>query len=379
MKISVVIDLGFGDAGKGLTVDYLASQDPASSLVIRFSGGHQVSHTVTLDDFRHTFNNFGSGTLRGVPTFYSEHTTLFPPSITREAYILADYHPQLFVHPLAMITTPYDIAWNRATEFLAGNGSCGVGFGATIARNLDGVKLTAKDLLFDWVLEQKLQAIKKYYSNKAINQHLSEIGGLYEDELINYDISVFIDDCKQSIQWIHFHQLHEIVGNFDHLIFEGSQGVLLDQDHGIFPHTTPSYTTSRNAMEIITHSLPALATPIELYYVSRCYQTRHGNGPMSSEEPVELLNAAQEANVENEYQGPFRTAKLDTALLRYAMASDRTCHPHENIHYNLMVTCLDQLPDFDVQQLVKSLSFDFDKVLGSYSPEAITVLELETK
>ena len=48
-KCSIVIDLGFGDAGKGLTTDFLASQHPEKSVVIRFSGGHQIGHTVSTD------------------------------------------------------------------------------------------------------------------------------------------------------------------------------------------------------------------------------------------------------------------------------------------------------------------------------------------
>ena len=125
---SLVIDLGFGDAGKGLTTDFLASQHPEKSLLVRFSGGHQIGHTVSTEKLTHTFSNFGSGTLLGVPTYYSEHTTLFPPAILDEGNFLKTYQPKLYVHPLAMITTFYDIAFNRAIEKQHRHGSCGLGF-----------------------------------------------------------------------------------------------------------------------------------------------------------------------------------------------------------------------------------------------------------
>jgi adenylosuccinate synthase len=43
-KAQIVIGLGFGDEGKGITTDFLASQNP-EAVVIRFSGGQQAAHT----------------------------------------------------------------------------------------------------------------------------------------------------------------------------------------------------------------------------------------------------------------------------------------------------------------------------------------------
>jgi adenylosuccinate synthase len=48
-KAQIVIGLGFGDEGKGITTDFLAQQNP-ESVVIRFSGGQQAAHTVMMDE-----------------------------------------------------------------------------------------------------------------------------------------------------------------------------------------------------------------------------------------------------------------------------------------------------------------------------------------
>ena len=74
MKNFVIIGLGFGDEGKGLITDYFCSK-LKNPLVIRFSGGHQVGHTVIYNDIRHMFSNFGSGTLRNIPTYWSKFCT----------------------------------------------------------------------------------------------------------------------------------------------------------------------------------------------------------------------------------------------------------------------------------------------------------------
>ena len=69
----IVVDLGFGDAGKGATVDYLCSPDADLnvSAVVRFNGGAQAAHNVVVDGRHHTFSQFGSGTFSGVSTILS--------------------------------------------------------------------------------------------------------------------------------------------------------------------------------------------------------------------------------------------------------------------------------------------------------------------
>ena len=52
MKRAIItIGLGFGDEGKGATIDYLARQYEAD-LVVRYCGGSQAGHNVQLPDGR---------------------------------------------------------------------------------------------------------------------------------------------------------------------------------------------------------------------------------------------------------------------------------------------------------------------------------------
>ncbi|MBW2960558.1 adenylosuccinate synthetase [Mesonia aestuariivivens] len=369
-KSSIVIDLGFGDAGKGVTTDFLASQQPEESLVVRFSGGHQVGHTVTTENLEHTFSNFGSGTLQGVPTYYSEHTTLFPPAILQEGRFLKAYSPRLYFHPLAMISTIYDIAYNRALEKQQNHGSCGLGFGATIARNREEVYFYANDLRYKWVIEQRLNSIKNYYEAK-LSQQPQTVQTYYENELKNYNEAFFIESCLEMQSFYTIAKLAELANSFQHFIFEGSQGILLDTQHGFYPHTTWSSTTSKNAIQLIEKELND--TQISIYYVTRCYQTRHGNGPMSDMPNVTLINNENEANVTNEFQGEFRTKALDPELLNYALSCDAIHHQQLPITKKLMITCLDQLPDFSVANLLQEISVSFLEIYGSYGPSSKTI------
>lgn len=365
-QCSIVIDLGFGDAGKGLTTDFLASQQPEKSIVVRFSGGHQIGHTVTTDVLTHTFSNFGSGTLVGVPTFYTEHTTVFPPAILQEGNFLKKYKPQLYVHPLAMITTMYDIAYNRALEKQQNHGSCGLGFGTTIARNKEEVYFFANDLQFNWVVKQRLKSIRTYYKSKLLHQPKS-VQEYYFNELSTYDEDYYLDTCSAIKPFYQLATLPEIAARFEHFIFEGSQGILLDTQHGFHPHTTWSYTTSKNAIQLIKDHFGHHAT-VRIFYVTRCYQTRHGNGPMSETQSVTLKNNDNEANKTNEFQGEFRTKGLDPELLNYALQCDAIHHQNLLIEKNLMITCLDQLPNFSPADLIENLAPNFSSVYGSYGP-----------
>src|SRR5690348_3101760 len=87
----LVVDLAFGDCGKGTIVDYLVRRDEAK-LVVRFNGGPQAGHNVVTSDGRHhTFSQFGSGTfVPGVRTLLSRFVLIEPYAMLNEASHLAE-------------------------------------------------------------------------------------------------------------------------------------------------------------------------------------------------------------------------------------------------------------------------------------------------
>ncbi|MDX1905264.1 MAG: adenylosuccinate synthetase, partial [Thermonemataceae bacterium] len=118
-KASIVIGLGFGDEGKGLTTHFLSLQSP-NSLVIRFNGGQQAGHTVrTKQGKNHIFSNFGAGTFSQIPTYWSQFCTFSPSSLLKEYEMLQQqiqHLPILWVDKLCPVTTHYDILFNRLSE-----------------------------------------------------------------------------------------------------------------------------------------------------------------------------------------------------------------------------------------------------------------------
>ena len=132
-----------------------------------------------------------------------------------------------------------------------------------------------------------------------------------------------------------------ILEKFNVLIFEGSQGLLLDADCGYFPNVTPSL--------VGLNGIPEEYLPdAELYLVTRTYLTRHGNGYIPKTKGFDLdLSKKFETNVFNEYQGQFKIGTFDFDILHDAISRHRIDNQVKmyNIHPNLVITHFDVLPE----------------------------------
>ena len=312
-----VIGLGFGDEGKGQTTHSLCHHDPEHTLVIRFSGGHQAGHTVTdKNNDYHIFSNFGSGTLRGAATYWSSYCTVDPVGFMREFNLLAEsgIEPEIYMARDCPVTTPFDKLANITDWEMIRDGTCGVGVGNTIQREEDMHSLHVGDLEYSEVTEIKVGLIVKYYNVGA-----PEMQEFWDSIIAMLKIVTIVDD----------------IPSYDHYICEGSQGLMLDQNIGFFPHVTRSNTGSKNILEMFEH--------VAYYLVTRCYQTRHGPGPRTNTSiPIASFEPNKfETNITNVHQGVFKTSMLDLTLLKYAMMRDvgiRTSKAK-----TLVVTCCDQM------------------------------------
>ncbi|KFF04769.1 adenylosuccinate synthetase [Flavobacterium reichenbachii] len=345
-KAKIVIGLGFGDEGKGTTTDFLSQQNP-DAVVIRFSGGQQAAHTVMIGDKKHVHSSFASGALRGLPSYFTEHCTIHPTFLFNERTELKEQNGnvELHLHPLAKITTPFDVWQNRKNVKNLEHGTCGKGVGATMKRHESPYKLFAIDLIAPrQMLIEKLKGIAYFYGfldGTQIQQELDDF--LHAIDKIEWKISDY-----------------SYLKSFETLIFEGSQGILLDMDHGVFPNVTYANTTSKNAFEVCKF---LNIEEIEMFYVTRNYATRHGNGWMSNENEIALKNNEEETCVFNEYQKELRFGDLDYDLLNYALQLDAAYITSNK--KNLVVTCLDQTEaGFEPEKLKTK----FDVIYGSYSP-----------
>src|SRR5258708_6711171 len=130
----LVAGLGYGDEGKGATVDFLA-RNPGARLVVRYNGGAQAGHNVVTSDGRHhTFSQFGSGTfVSGVWTFLSRYMMVNPLNMMLEEEGLRGLgvrgaFKRTLVDARALVTTPFQSVVNKILLKVSGrNNSCGMG------------------------------------------------------------------------------------------------------------------------------------------------------------------------------------------------------------------------------------------------------------
>jgi adenylosuccinate synthase len=145
---------------------------------------------------------------------------------------------------------------------------------------------------------------------------------------------------------IEFFNKHTSIASYDilkekNLVFEGAQGLLLDQYHENFPHVTRSSTGIENVCQI---AKKIGLEEVEVTYATRWYVTRHGRGEMVYECPKNELSPFIEdkTNIFNIYQENLRFGYLDLNYLGKTIKHDLTKNDGVKIIPSLGITCLDQ-------------------------------------
>lgn len=317
-NVKIVIGANFGDEGKGLMTDYFCSQFPKDEKVLnaRFNGGAQAGHTVVEPNGRrHVFGHFGAGSfLPNVATYLGPEFIVNPILFRREWEKLREkgIFPMVYCHPNCILTMPQDMMVNQFIEKRrvdGRHGSCGVGIYETILRS----KETAYDA---YVREADVYWTKHscmpdpdYYNYERIEK----ITGfpLLEEEkalLVNQNIRAhYLEDLRFFMDHVVLIDAR-IFKRFDNVVFEGAQGLMLDQNNfDFFPHLTPSNTGIDNILKFLGEDMD-----IEVCYVTRPYLTRHGAGKLPDECTREEVGAKVDlTNHENEWQGALRYGKLN--------------------------------------------------------------------
>lgn len=364
-KIIATVGLGFGDEGKGSIVDFLARIHNAD-LVIRYNGGSQAAHNVIEPNRRHhCFAQFGSGTLADVETYLHAEMLVDPLRLTAEAEALEkkgikNPFRRLVIDPQCPIITPFNAIINQMKEIARGNGkhgSCGAGVGETRqdARVLNGLALKAGDLRdqkmmlrkLDFLWRMKLdsaeQIMEENPNNKRLFQRLKRLKNPDYVQLLAKAYQEFVSDSGIRIENGYLKKSESAVK-----IFEGAQGVLLDENYGFYPYVTRSNTTLKDADSLI--SLSANGDKVRRMGIIRAYGTRHGAGPFAAEDEDLTEKIPDLHNGTGKWQGNFRIGWLDLVASRYALAVAGKID-------SLALTNLDRLSGMEKVRVVSSYEY----------------------
>ncbi|HBT40134.1 MAG: adenylosuccinate synthase [Pseudothermotoga sp.] len=303
---SVVVGLQWGDEGKGKVVTYLSRK---YDCVVRYSGGSNAGHTVDYGQFKLVHHLVPSADLRlrkgmyiasGVAVDLSvllqeieQIENLFPGSsellqVSKQSHVVVPFYREL--------DGKIDVARSEPV------GTTRRGIGLCYANRALRFGIRLEDFEEEQSLEKRLAELTKVWNLQVDTKLiLSQLLDMYRR------LSYLLIDSVEA-----FEKLRD-----KDLLFEATQGVLLDVDAGTYPYVTSTNCSSSGVQA-------GFGFPVRLdkvIGVTKAYTTRVGEGPF----PTELKGEEGEKirRLGGEYGAttgrPRRCGWLDFVLLRYAV------------------------------------------------------------
>ncbi|GAA3364715.1 MULTISPECIES: adenylosuccinate synthase [Saccharopolyspora] len=318
MPAIVLIGAQWGDEGKGKATDLLGEQ---AQWVVRYQGGNNAGHTVVLPDGQDfALHLIPSGILTpGVTNVIGNGVVVDPGVLLDELAGLEERGvdtSRLLLSADAHMIMPYHVAIDRVTERYLGKkqiGTTGRGIGPAYQDKVARVGVRVQDLLDEKILRQKVEAALEFKNQLLVKVYNRR--ALDADEVVDTVLEQSerfagrIADTKLLV--------NEALERGETVLLEGSQGTLLDVDHGTYPFVTSSNPTSGGACAGSGIGPTRINAVIGIL---KSYTTRVGAGPF----PTELTDEAGE-NLRKQ-GGEFgvttgrsrRTGWFDAVIARYA-------------------------------------------------------------
>ncbi len=319
-KITAIVGAQWGDEGKGKITDFFAGE---ADYVVRFHGGNNAGHTVIVNGETYKLHLIPSGVLYDHPiSVIGNGVVVDPAALIKEIkYLQAKgVDPKLKVSDRAHVILPYHIEMDVAlTQYqgilAAGSTKRGIApvYGDKMYRH--GIRMI--DLLEPEVFKEKLE--KAFNFNQTIIQAFGHSSDLNKDKIYNDYLKLgeflapYISDVSVD--------LYNAYQKGESILFEGAQGISLDVDHGVYPHTTSSNTV---AGHIASGTGVTFSKINRIIGITKAYLSRVGQSPLPSE-----LNGAEAETLRDkggEYGTttgrPRRVGWLDLVQVRQAVRTN---------------------------------------------------------
>jgi len=281
MSVMVLIGAQWGDEGKGKATDLYGER---VKWVVRYQGGNNAGHTVVLPNGqKYALHLIPSGILTpGVNNVIGNGVVIDPAVLLTELSGLEERSVDtsgLLISADAHLIMPYHVAIDKVSERYLGKakiGTTGRGIGPAYQDKVARLGVRVQDLLDPSILAQKVEAalevknqiLAKIYNRKALDAGRIVDAVLEQGESIKHRIA----DTRL--------ELGKAVRRGDNILLEGSQGTLLDVDHGTYPYVTSSNPTAGGAA-VGSGLGPTAITSV--LGILKAYTTRVGSGPFPTE------------------------------------------------------------------------------------------------
>ena len=319
-RITTIIGAQWGDEGKGKITDFFAGE---ADYVVRFHGGNNAGHTVIVDGETYKLHLIPSGVLYSHPVSVIGNGVVIDPSaLIKEIKYLQEkgVDPNLKISDRAHVILPYHIEMDIAltkhqSELAAGSTKRGIApvYGDKMYRH--GIRII--DLLEPEVFKDKLE--KAFSFNMTLIKAFGHTSGLNKNDIFNEYIE-FGKFLKPYISDVSV-DLYNSYKNGSSILFEGAQGISLDVDHGVYPHTTSSNTLAGHISSGTGITFRKIDRVIG---VTKAYLSRVGQSPLPTE--LEGNEATALRDKGGEYGTttgrPRRVGWLDLVQVRQAVRTN---------------------------------------------------------
>lgn len=352
-QLTVIVGTQWGDEGKGKITDYFARE---SDYVVRFQGGNNAGHTLVVDNEIYKLHLIPSGVLYpNTISVIGNGVVVDPQVLLKEINDLQKrgIEPNLKISERAHVIMPYHIDMDEAISTHQGElaaGSTKRGIAPVCADKAYRHGIRVGDLLEPEIFKEKLD--KAYNFNRQIIEHvfnrkLKQGPEQTYEEYLEYgrQLQKYIIDVSL--------ELYNAFKNNKKILFEGAQGMSLDLDMGIYPHTT---STNNVAGYINVGTGVGYNTKAQVIGIAKAYMSRVGISPFVTELQEE---AAQQLRDKGGEYGtttgrPRRVGWLDLVQIRQAVRTSGIT--------DLCITKLDILAGFPEIKVCVAYDIDGEKV-----------------
>jgi len=283
MPAIVLLGAQWGDEGKGKATDILGDR---VDYVVRYQGGNNAGHTVVIGDQKYALHLLPSGILSpNVIPVIGNGVVIDPAVLLEEIKGLNERGidtSKLVISSNAHLITPYHRTIDKVSERFLGKakiGTTGRGIGPAYADKISRIGIRVQDLFDESILQKKLESAlkdKNQVLTKVFNRKDMQVSEILEEYLGFAEIlRPYIADTTLL--------LNQALEKGKTVLLEGSQGTLLDVDHGTYPFVTSSNPTAGGAC---TGSGIGPTKIERVIGIVKAYTTRVGSGPF----PTELEN-----------------------------------------------------------------------------------------
>ncbi|MFD3687106.1 adenylosuccinate synthase [Nocardiopsis sp. NPDC058631] len=283
MPAITLVGAQWGDEGKGKATDLVGDR---VDYVVRYQGGNNAGHTVVIGDKKYALHLLPSGILSPNVVPVIANGVVIDPGVLLEELRGLDERgvdtSRLLISANAHLIMPYHRALDKVSERFLGKGKIGTtgrGIGPTYADKVSRQGVRVQDMFDPSILRKKIelalhdknQLLTKVYNRRGLEAEpiIEEYLG-YAEKLRPYvaDTSLILNKALDEGKTVYL---------------EGSQGTLLDIDHGTYPFVTSSSPTSGGAA---AGSGIGPTRITKVVGILKAYTTRVGSGPF----PTELLD-----------------------------------------------------------------------------------------